>query len=155
MVLTDLPGNCNIDEHEIKLTSDEPIRSRLYQLPHATKYTVKQEVKPMLEMNVISCCSLVFCLLSFDCSFCLTAWYLYIFYFIEAFSSPYASPVVLVKTTDGSNRFCIDFRKLNAITVFDAEAMPDPEEFFSKISKSKYFTKIDLIKGYFQISVGS
>jgi len=39
MVLTDLTGNCNIGEHEIKLTSDEPIMSRSYQLPHATKDT--------------------------------------------------------------------------------------------------------------------
>ena len=45
----------------------------------------------------------------------------------------------------------IDFRKLNKVTVFDAEPMPDPEEIFAKIGQSKYFSKVDLCKGYWQI----
>ena len=48
-------------------------------------------------------------------------------------------------------RFCIDFRNLNKITVYDAEPIPNPEEIFSKLATSNYFTKIDLSKGYWQI----
>ena len=64
---------------------------------------------------------------------------------------PYMSPVVLVKKSDQSIRFCIDFRNLNKLTVFDAEPTPNPDEIFSKLANSKYFTKIDLSKEYWQI----
>ena len=67
---------------------------------------------------------------------------------IEPSNSPYASPVVLVKKHDGSYRFCCDFRKLNSVTVFDAEPIGNPEELFVKMADSKYFSKIDLSKEY-------
>ena len=121
-VLTDLPGQTTITKHDIKLTSLDPIRSKPYPLPHALRDTVKDEIKSMLEMGVI-----------------------------EQSDAPYASPIVLVRKKDGTQRFCIDFRRLNRITVFDAEPMPDPDEIFAKLANDKYFTKIDLSKGYWQI----
>ena len=45
----------------------------------------------------------------------------------------------------------MDFRRLNRVTVFDAEPIPDQEELFSKLSHAKYFTKVDLSKGYWQV----
>ena len=70
---------------------------------------------------------------------------------IEPSESPYASSIVVAKKSDGTNRVCIDFRNLNKVTVFDPEPMPDPEEIYAKISSSKYFTKLDLCKRYWQI----
>ena len=52
---------------------------------------------------------------------------------------------------DNTIRLCIDFRKLNSITVFDAEPIPTLEELLSKLKGAKYFTKCDLTKGYWQI----
>ena len=72
---------------------------------------------------------------------------------IEPTESPYASPIVLVRKKDGSNRFCVDFRALNRITVFDSEPMPDTVEFFAKLKDDKFFSKIDLAKGYWQVPV--
>ena len=72
---------------------------------------------------------------------------------IEKSSSPYSSPVVLVKKPDGSIRFCVDYRKLNRITVFDAEPMPSANDIYAKLSGDKYFSKIDLGKGYWQIKM--
>ena len=40
---------------------------------------------------------------------------------VRALTSPYASPIVMVKKKDGSNRVCADFRKLNKITKVDPE----------------------------------
>ena len=57
----------------------------------------------------------------------------------------------MVDKKDGTKRFCIDFRRLNRVTVFDSEPMPDAEEIFSKLADDVYFTKIDLSKGYWQI----
>ena len=67
--------------------------------------------------------------------------------------SPYSSPVVLVPKQDGSVRFCIDFRKVNKVTEFDAEPMPNMEEVIIKMSGHKFFTKMDLSKGYWQVSL--
>ena len=70
---------------------------------------------------------------------------------MEPSQSPYISPVVLVKKSDQSIRFCIDFRNLNKLTVFDAEPIPNPDVIFSKLANCIYFTKIDMSKGYWQI----
>ena len=67
--------------------------------------------------------------------------------------SPYSSPVVLVPKKDGSVRFCIDFRKVNKVTEFDAEPMPNMLEVIIKMSGYKFFTKMDLCKGYWQVSL--
>jgi len=62
---------------------------------------------------------------------------------IEESNSPFSSPFVIVKKKEGTNRFCIDFRALNRVTIFDAEPMPN--------SLLRYWSKIDLCKGYWQI----
>jgi hypothetical protein len=72
---------------------------------------------------------------------------------IEPSCSPYNSPVVLVKKKDGTIRFCIDFRRLNAVTKFDTHPMGDIEATISQMKDDRYFTKIDLAKGYWQIPV--
>ena len=61
---------------------------------------------------------------------------------IRESKSPYASPVVIVKKSDESNRVCVDYRKLNKLTVFDPEPMPTAEELFQKIGNDKLSSKI-------------
>lgn len=67
--------------------------------------------------------------------------------------TPYSSPIVLVQLKEGSVRFCIDFRKLNKVTEFDAEPMPNMEEITYRMSAHNYFTKLELSMGYWQISL--
>ena len=72
---------------------------------------------------------------------------------IEKSNSPYSSPVVLVKKPDRAIRFCVDYRKQNRITVFDAEPMPSTNDIYAKLAGDKYFSKIDLSEGYWQIKM--
>ena len=119
-----MPGETNLIKQEIQLTSHQPIRTNQYPLPFAMMETVRAETKKMLEMDII-----------------------------EPSKSPYIFPIVLVKKSDQTIRFCIDFRNLNKLTVFDAEPIPNPDEIFSKLANCKYFSKIDLRKGYWQIKL--
>ena len=123
-VLTDVPGETNLVMHEINLTSDHPVRTKQYPLPFSMTETIRDETEKMLKLGII-----------------------------EPSQSPYSSPVVLVKKPDQTIWFCIDFRNLNKLTVFDAEPIPNPEKIFAKLSNCKYFTKIDLSKGYWQIKM--
>ena len=123
-VFSEKPGMTRIVEHHIDLTTDQPVRAKLYPIPHALREEVNEEVSKMLEMDVI-----------------------------ERSESPYAAPVVLVRKKDGTNRFCIDFRQLNRVTVFDAEPMPRTDSIYATLFEDKYLTKIDLCKGYWQIPV--
>jgi hypothetical protein len=70
---------------------------------------------------------------------------------LQTSTSPYSSPIVIVKKKDNTNRFCIDFRALSSQTMLDAEPMPTAEEMFAKLAGYKYFSRIDLPKGHWQI----
>ena len=121
-VFTNRPHSTTLEEHTIDLTTDEPIRQKPYPLPYALRDSMRKEIKDMMDYDVI-----------------------------ERTSSPYASPVVLVKKKDGSIRFCIDFRRLNRITIFDGEPMPTAEDIFSKLHNDRFLTTLDLSKGFWQI----
>ena len=72
---------------------------------------------------------------------------------IEPSISPYSSPIVLVPKKDGSVRFCIDFHKLNKVTEFDAEPMPNMEEVINRMSGHRFYSQMDLCKGYWQLGL--
>ena len=67
--------------------------------------------------------------------------------------SPWASAVVLVSEKDGSLRFCIDLRKLNARTVKDAYSLPRIEETLDCLNGAQWFTSLDLKLGYWQVEL--
>lgn len=121
-VLSDLPGLTTLGVHQIKLTSEKPIRSKPYPLSFTSRDTVCEEVRKMLEAGVI-----------------------------EPSDSPYSSPIVIVKKKDGTNGFCIDFRAINKIIVFDAETIPNADDIFVKLTGCKYVSKFDLSKAYWQL----
>ena len=123
-LFTEAPGTTSLAQHHIKLTSDQPVRSRPYPVPYSLRESLKKDITDMMKMGVI-----------------------------RESSSPYASPVVVVKKKDNTNRICVDYRRLNKLTIFDPEPMPTAEHLFQKLNGDKYFTRIDLSKGYWQISI--
>ncbi|CAF1139817.1 unnamed protein product [Didymodactylos carnosus] len=74
-------------------------------------------------------------------------------YLIRRSTSPWASPVVLIKKKDGSTRFCVDYKKLNNITKKDSYPLPHMGETINRFDGHQYFTKLDLKSGYFQIPI--
>ena len=123
-VFLDIPGKTNMIEHKIELTENNPIRSRPYPLPYAMRENLENKIKNMFSLVII-----------------------------RQSNSPFASPIVIVKKKDGSDRICVDYRKLNKLTVADPEPMKTGEDLFQRFGKSKYYHKIDLSKGCWQIPV--
>ena len=121
---TETPGRARVIEHKIDLTDDRPIRCKTYPLSYAKRDEIQEEIKNMMDTGIV-----------------------------RESSSPYASPLVVVKKKSGSNRMCIDYRKLNLVTVADPAPMTTTEDLFGKLGKCQYYSTIDLSRGYWQIPV--
>ncbi len=67
--------------------------------------------------------------------------------------SPWCSPVRLVKKKDGSLRVCVDYRKLNNVTIKDSYPLPRIEDLFPQLANARLFTTLDLALGYYQVKM--
>ena len=121
-VFSTVPGRTNLTEHCIRTGDARPIRVRPYPIPHAYKKQVLDELVEMERLGII-----------------------------RPSKSEWASPLVIVKKSDGSLRLCVDFRALNRVSQFDAYPMPKVEDIFDHVGSSKYISTLDLTKGYWQI----
>ena len=116
------PGCTSKAEHVIDSGNAAPIRLPPYRIPHAYRAAVKEELEGMLADGII-----------------------------EPSTSAWSAPIVLVKKSDGSLRLCVDYRRLNQVSQFDAYPMPRVEELIDRIGKSKYISTMDLARGYWQV----
>ncbi len=125
-IFTDKPGTTDLVQHEVTLTSSEPVRTKPYPIPFAMRDTVKKEVQTMLDPSVI-----------------------------EPSNSSYCSLMVIVKKKDSSNRCCLDFRQINRITLFDNQPMSHLEAIYAKLKGDIYFSKCDFSAGFWQTHMAS
>jgi predicted aspartyl protease len=120
------PGTAMVTPHEIFTEGATPVRQRPYRVAEFENSPQAKAIEEMLKNGII-----------------------------RESSSDWASPVIMVKKKDGSLRFCVDFRKLNALTKKDSYPLPLIEDLLNNMgkSKAKYFSKLDLASGYWQIPV--
>ena len=116
------PGLTERAYHSIDTGNAHPIRTPPYRVsPHA-QAAIEREIQNMLQMGII-----------------------------RSSTSAWASPVVLVPKPDGEIRFCVDYRKLNAVTRPDNYPMPRTDELLEKLGRAQFISTIDLTKGYWQV----
>jgi hypothetical protein len=72
---------------------------------------------------------------------------------IRPSASPWGSPVLFVDKRDGTIRLCVDYRKLNEVTIKNKYPLPKIEDLFDQLNGAKVFSKIDLRTGYHQLKV--
>ena len=72
---------------------------------------------------------------------------------IERSTSPWASPVVLVKKRDGSYCFCVDYWKVNRVMKKDAYPHPHITDTLDTLAGSKWFPTSDLLSGYWHVAL--
>lgn len=111
-------------KHALETGNHPPIHTPPYRVSYKDEQTQRNEIDKLLKQGVI-----------------------------EESSSPWSSPIVLVRKKDGSIRFCVDFRKLNNITVKDAFPIPRIEDIFDHLSDAQFYTTIDFKAGYFQVEL--
>lgn len=70
-------------------------------------------------------------------------------------TTAWAAPIVLVHKKDGTLRFCIDYRRWNAVTHKDSYPLPHIEESLAGLRKANIFTTLDLASGYWQVQMAS
>jgi len=111
-------------EHAIDLSDPTPFKSRHPHIPPHMVNEVREHLLTMQENGVI-----------------------------QPSYSQYSSPLVLVRKSDNSLRFCVDFRKLNSRSIQDCYTVPSVDSTLHRLSGAKYFSSLDLKTGYWQISL--
>ena len=112
--------------HQIPTEGAQPLHQQLRQISPTQQGEVKRLLRDMVSQDVI-----------------------------QPSSSPWASPVVLVKKKNGSitDRFCVDYCKLNALTRKDAYPLPRVDDALDTLAGSKWFSMVDMLSGYWQVEV--
>lgn len=121
-------GSIEIEGCKIELTNNVPINLRPYRCSQSDQKIIDNQIKILLEKNLI-----------------------------RKSTSSYAFPITLVYKKDEreKSRLCIDFRKLNEISIADNQPFPRIDDMIDKVYDSEYFTTIDISNGFWHVRVYS
>ena len=117
-------GRTTVLKHTIQTGDSAPIRQHTRRIPHYQRDEVKKLIDNMLMRDII-----------------------------QPSTSPWASPVVIVRKKDSSARFCVDYRRLNNVTRKYAFPLPRIDDTLDTLSGAQWFSTLDLISGYWQVEV--
>ena len=117
-------GRTSLTSHKIDTGDQKPIKQPPRRLPLAKVDIAQKAIKEMHEQGVV-----------------------------EPSNSPWMSPIVLVKKKDGTQRFCVDYRKLNEVTRKDSYPLPRIDTTLDALAGSKWFSTLDMKCGYWQVNL--
>ena len=117
-------GHANVTEHVIKLTDNTPIYQRPRRFPPPMADEIERQCRELHSLDII-----------------------------EPSISPWNSPIVPIMKKGGGMRMCLDYRKLNKATVPDRHPMPNLIDSLFGFHGTKFFTRLDLVKSYYQIPI--
>jgi len=117
-------GLSSLVKHRIELNDNTPFKQRYRKMPPAMYSEVQHHIQQLLDANII-----------------------------RDSQSPWASNIVLVRKKDSSLRVCVDFRQLNMRTIKDAYALPRIDELLENLGSNKYYSVLDMRKGYHQLEL--
>ncbi|KAL0188675.1 hypothetical protein M9458_015774, partial [Cirrhinus mrigala] len=115
-------GQTSLVQHNIDTGDATPIRQRPRRMPLGRQEAAEQALSKMQHAGII-----------------------------EPSESPWASPVVMVPKKGGEWRFCVDYRRLNAVTRKDSYPLPRVDECLDLVAGSSWFSSLDLRSGYWQV----
>ena len=116
------PGRTDMLEFEIDTEAASPIKQHPYKVTKAEEEIMSAEIKQYLDLGLI-----------------------------RESTSPWSSPVLMIRKPDGNIRFCIDYRKLNSVTKKDSYPMPRIDDLLSSLQGSKLFSTMDIASGYWNV----
>ena len=117
-------GFCDALKHSIPTTTDKPVYLPHQQIPVQLQQEVRKCLESWLKQGII-----------------------------RPSKSPYTSQVVIVRKKSGEIRLCVDFQKLNAISIRDSFPLPRIEEALQAVQAAVWFTSFDLAQGYLQMAM--
>lgn len=115
-------GRTTIMEHEINTGDALPTAQRCHPVSPPIQDRMHKELQRMIDLGVA-----------------------------EPSNSPWRSPVLLVKKANGSDRLCINPKKVNAVTIFDSYPLPNISSILDRLGKANYLSSIDLKDAFWQI----
>lgn len=117
-------GRCAVFKPKIETGDHKPIQCKPYKLPEKHRELLKQDIQKMLEKNIIS-----------------------------PSTSPWSAPILYVPKSDGKFRLCVDFRKINLVSQPDLYPLPRLEDILMSLKGARFFSSIDLSKGFHQLEL--
>lgn len=121
-LFSDIPSQTHVLSHDIDVGDSKPIKQHPYRVNPDKRRRLKKQVDYMLEHCIA-----------------------------ERSSSAWSSPCLLTIKANGDDRFCTDFRKVNGVTKPDCYPLPRMEDCVDHVGTAKFVTKLDLLKGYWQV----
>ena len=122
-LFSDIPSKTDKMYHDVELIDgSKPVKQHPYRMNPVKQQILRDEVQYLLDND-----------------------------FIEPSQSEWSSPCILVPKPDGTFRMCTDYRKVNSVTKTDTFPISRIDDCIDNIGQAKYFTKFDLLKGFWQI----